>query len=68
MYAALNKVNEQMSQLSDKSLSDILENSNVPKCQSDLIFEIFKASKFSNPKSRRYSENWMLLCLLFQIR
>jgi len=51
--------------ISNKNLSQILENSNVPNCQKDLIFEIFKASKVVNSKNRKYSENWILLCLLF---
>jgi len=33
-----------------------------------LIREIIMASWYKNPKNRHYSEKWMLLCLLFNIR
>lgn len=62
MYETLNTIKEKMVEVSDKNLSQILENFNVPKCQKDLIIEIFKASKVINPKNRKYSENWILLC------
>lgn len=68
MYETLNTIKEEMVEISNKNLSQILENSNVPNCQKDLIFEIFKASKVVNSKNRKYSENWILLCLLFQLR
>jgi len=32
-----------------------------------LIKEYFKASKIVNPKNRRYNENWLMFCLLFNI-
>jgi len=57
-----------MNEISNSSLPKLLENHAIPKSQSELIHEIFAASKFKNTKNRRYSENWTLLCLLFQIR
>jgi len=33
-----------------------------------MIMECFAASRVENSKSRRYSENWLMLCLLFNIR
>jgi len=36
--------------------------------QKTLIRECFAASKIKNSRNRRYSENWLLLCLLFSIR
>lgn len=68
LYDRLNNIRVQMKKVSDANLSQILENNNVSNCQRDLINEIFKASKLTNPKNRRYTENWILLCLLFQIR
>lgn len=68
LYDRLNNIRVQMKKISNANLSETLENSSVPKCQCDLIVEIFKASKLTNPKNRRYTENWILLCLLFQIR
>lgn len=64
----LNAIQNEMKAISNVSLQQIIKNNNIPTCQTDLIYEIFNASKVKNPKNRRYSENWMLLCLLFQIR
>jgi len=57
-----------MAAISESTLEKIIKDSNIPSCQTDIITEIFKAVKLKNSKNRRYSENWMLLCLLFQIR
>jgi len=57
-----------MAAISESTLEQIIKDSNIPSCQTDIITEIFKAAKLKNSKNRRYSENWMLLCLLFQIR
>jgi len=65
---SLNEVKNKMKQISQSRLEELLEDSNVSKSQSDLIHEIFSAAKIKNPKNRRYSENWMLLCMLLQIR
>lgn len=64
----LNDIKNQMKSIDETSLNSILENTNISKCQTELIREIFSAAKVKNSKSRRYNENWMLLCLLFQIR
>jgi len=64
----LNKVKNEMSAFGDKELNAIFERLNISNEQSELIKEIVDAAKFKNPKNRRYSENWMMLCLLFQIR
>jgi len=65
---SLNKIQNEMKNISEQKLSDILNKANVSQGQSELIKEIFAAAKFKNPKSRRYNENWMLLCLMFEIR
>lgn len=59
---------KQMKEINNSSLSKLLENHNISKDQCGLIHEIFAAAKLKNTKNRRYSENWILLCLLFQIR
>lgn len=64
----LNEIKNKMKAMSNNSLQQIIQNNNIPKYQTDLLYEIFNASKIKNLKNRRYSENWMLLCLLFQIR
>lgn len=40
-----------MKKVSDANLSQILENNNIPKGQTDVINEIFKAFKLTNPKT-----------------
>jgi len=65
---SLREIQNQMLMISEESLTEIVEKSGISLIQSDLIREIFAAAKLKNNKSRRYSENWMLLCLLFQIR
>jgi len=63
-----NNVKRKLEEITDINLNSILKNTNIPQCQTELVFEILKASKVKNLKNRRYSDNWMLLCLLFQIR
>lgn len=64
----LNELKNEMSAISDIKLNEILEGSSVAKGQCELVREIVAAAKVKNPRNRRYSENWMMLCLLFQIR
>jgi len=64
----LSNVKRKLEEITDINLNSILKNTNIPQCQTELVFEILKASKVKNLKNRRYSDNWMLLCLLFQIR
>jgi len=64
----LSDVHLQMQNISDNSLKELLANSGVSYIQGELIKDIFAAAKTKNSKGRRYSENWMMLCLLFQIR
>jgi len=56
-----------MEKFSEKSVVDILKNNNVNESQQILIREILNSSKVK-PNNRRYSENWILLCILFHIR
>lgn len=64
----LNDIQNQMNEMSNNILTKIINNSKIPKCQSTLLHEIFEAARFKNKKNRRYSDSWMILCLLFQIR
>lgn len=58
----------EMKKMNDSNLSEILGNVGISKCQSELIQEIFSAARLKNAKNRKYNENWILLCLLYQIR
>jgi len=64
----LNDIKDKMKKITHYNLEKVLQSSNIPNSQSELIHEIFKAAKLKNPKNRKYSENWLLLCMLFQIR
>jgi len=58
----------QMKNITEKNLDELLMKSNISSGQCEMVKEIYSASKVKNPKNRRYNENWLLLCLLFQIR
>jgi hypothetical protein len=49
----LNNYRKQMNEMSNSTLSKLLENHTIPKSQSELIHEIFATSKFKNIKNRR---------------
>lgn len=56
-----------MHNMSDSSIDNIFKNSNVNESQQILIREILNTSKVQ-AKNKRYTENWILLCILFHIR
>ncbi|KAL4092139.1 hypothetical protein QTP88_026695 [Uroleucon formosanum] len=56
----LNEFKEKLNKLSDASFENIIIENKLNDSQSTLIREIVSASKYKNPKKRRYSENWML--------
>lgn len=62
------RLQNEMNSFSDKTINDLLDHSEIPKGQCELIREIYLAAKVKSPKNRNYTENWTLLCLLFQIR
>ncbi|CAH1712291.1 unnamed protein product [Aphis gossypii] len=64
----LNQMKNEMKNITEKNLDELLMKSNISPGQCEMVKEIYSASKVKNPKNRRYNENWMLLCLLFQIR
>lgn len=64
----LDKMKNEMTNITEKNLNELLITSNISQVQSEMIKEIYSATKVKNPKNRRYNENWMMLCLLFQIR
>jgi len=47
---------------------DSFNDQNLPESYRVVVQEIFKASKHENKKTMRYSEDWILKCLLFHIR
>lgn len=63
----LTNLQNEMHNMSDSSIDNIFKNSNVNESQQILIREILNTSKVQ-AKNKRYTENWILLCILFHIR
>jgi len=64
----LDNVKARMATYCEQNIEDKLCNVNgINDSQKTLIKECFKASKIVNPKKSRYSENWLILYLLFSI-
>lgn len=57
----------EMSKVTSMSLKERLTTNKIPTNQRVALHEIFSASQVLNLKVRRYSEDWILLCLLFQM-
>lgn len=64
----LNQLQDKLSEVDENVLSLNLDNNNIPEPQKILIKEIVNISKYSSANSRRYSEDWLLYCLLLHIR
>jgi len=65
----LSNVQKEMSKINNESIKEKIDQcDNMNESQKTLIMECFSASKVKNNKNRRYSENWLMLCLLFNIR
>lgn len=64
----LDNIKIQMKNIKTSTLNEIIQKSNLTECQSNLVHEIFNASKVKCKNQMRYSDNWMLLCLILQIR
>lgn len=61
LEAELNTAKESLSTMSYNSIEDLINKHKLNDSQSTMIKEIIAASKYKNPKNRRYSENWLLL-------
>ncbi|XP_050066806.1 uncharacterized protein LOC126555886 [Aphis gossypii] len=62
----LNNIHKRTREMSDSAVSNVLNK--LSESQKTIINEIISTSKVHNPKSRRYSEDWILLCILLKIR
>lgn len=56
-----------MKTISNGSIDKILKESNLNEPQRVLIKEIISTSKISSPTNKRYSDNWILLCILLLV-
>ncbi|CAN7995612.1 unnamed protein product, partial [Ixodes hexagonus] len=54
--------------LEEGGLKEALERTNLPNAQQMLIMECVSAAKTKSKKGIRYTDNWLLLCLLLYIR
>jgi len=62
----LNNIHKRTREMSDSAVSNVLNK--LSESQKTIINEIISTSKVDNPKSRRYTEDWILLCVLLKIR
>lgn len=54
--------------LTDASVKQIVTSKSLSESQKVLIQGIINTRKEKNSKNRRYSENWIILCMLLKIR
>lgn len=64
----LRKIHQQTREMNDSSVKFVLNNCKLGESQKTIIHQIIMASKADNPKCRRYTEDWILLCVLLKIR
>ena len=65
---SLERCQVRMSEICSSSVEKILEEHKIPANECLAIREIFQASKVKNCKNRRYSEDWLMLCLLLHMK
>ena len=70
MYKKLvRQVQNKMMNVTEKALDDLMdEKTKISQNERLSIQEILKASKAKSPKGRRYSEEWIILCILLHMR
>lgn len=64
----LGKVKNKLNSLNNISIDNELKNLDIPKNEQTVILEIIKAAKCNDAKGRRYSDDWIMLSLLFHMR
>lgn len=62
------QLKNKMELVSNSYVDDLFSKLKINESQSVLIKEIINCSKVKSIKGRRYSEDWMLLCMLLYIR
>lgn len=66
LRSVVQKLQFQFSSLKEKMSTNSFNIDN--ESQKAVINEIIASSKIKNPKGHRYSENWLLMCILLNIR
>jgi len=64
----LNKEQNKSKELTNESIDNIFRMDKFNTSQKTIVSEIITASRVTNLKNRRYSEDWILLCILLKIR
>lgn len=68
MKVKLVECNAQVTKLNEQTVGDHMKTLNIPQNQQDAVHQILAAAKCKNSKGRRYSEQWLLLCMLMHMR
>lgn len=68
LSAELKQARQRIQTLSEEELDVKLSQMNLPSAQLTAVKECISAARFQNRKSRRYTEDWLLMCLLLHIR
>lgn len=64
----LQQAKNKMKSLQNEKIQVRLQEQNIPSVQLLLIRECVSAAKCTTKKNRRYTDSWLLLCLLLHIR
>ncbi|KAH7953411.1 hypothetical protein HPB49_007990 [Dermacentor silvarum] len=68
LFQQLLSCRDRLKILSDDLLSETLTEANLSETQQMLVRECVEAARHQSKKGRRYTNNWLLLCLLLHIR
>lgn len=64
----LNNEQNKSKSLTNESIDNIFRMDKFNKSEKTIVSEIITACKVKNLKNRRYSQDWILLCILLKIR
>lgn len=68
LESELSDAKDELSKIPCNLIEDIIHKHQLNDSQAIMLREVIAVSKYTNPKNRRYSQDWLLLCLLFHIR
>lgn len=68
LSAELKQARQRIQTLSEEELDIKLGQMHLPSAQLTAVKECISAARFQNKKNRRYTEDWLLMCLLLHIR
>lgn len=64
----IEKIKENLNTQNEQMLEDAMAGKNIPIYQQEALKEILSSASRKNAKGRRYSDKWILLCLLFHLK